>query len=155
MDETRRKEELICKLGLLPHPEGGYFKELFHGEEREGRPLYSSILFLLGENDISHLHVLKEDEVWYYHEGKDCQIYEIDPSGKLTITSLGKTAGIYQHRVVKGNIFGSRIQGKGYSLVGCMVSPAFTYDHFHLVTEEELPKMKEEERKKVLGMILP
>lgn len=154
MKEEERKQERIARLGLSPHPEGGYFKELYQGDDASGRPLFSSILFLLGEGDISHLHVLQEDELWYYHEGTDCQIYEIDPEGRLTVTSLGKTSGIYQHLVPKGRIFGSRIEGKGYTLVGCMVSPAFTYEHFHLVREEELPAMKEEDRRKVLDMIL-
>ena len=122
------KTTLVKKLGLIPHPEGGYFKETFLSDAPyQSQRLYSSILFLLGEGDISYLHVLKEDELWYYQDGEDCQIYEIDSQGKLTVTAIGKDSGVYQHLVKKGTIFGSRIHGRTYTLVGCMVSPSFTF----------------------------
>ena len=121
------KTALVKKLGLIPHPEGGYFKETFLSDvPYQEQRLYSSILFLLGEGDISHLHILKEDELWYYQDGEDCQIYEIDIQGKLTVTAIGRDSGVFQHLVKKGTIFGSRIHGKTYTLVGCMVSPSFT-----------------------------
>ena len=149
------KERLIERLGLVPHREGGYFRELFYGERKEGRNLFSSILFLLGEGDTSHLHVLQEDELWYFHDGEDCSIYEIFPDGRLQRTLLGRNSGCYQHLVRKGTIFGSRREGKGFTLVGCMVAPAFTYDHFRLVRAEDLPPMREEDRILVQDLLLP
>lgn len=149
------KEDIIRHLGLIPHPEGGYFKEVCHSSIGfHGQFLYSSILFLLGEGDISHLHVLQEDELWYYQSGEDCIIYEIDPEGRLTITHLGPSTMTFQHLVRKGNIFGSRIFGKTYSLVGCLVSPSFTYEHFHMVKEDELPRMTKENLDKIHDMII-
>lgn len=148
------KTALVKKLGLIPHPEGGYFKETFLSDvPYQEQRLYSSILFLLGEGDISHLHVLKEDELWYYQDGEDCQIYEIDSRGKLTVTAIGKDSGVYQHLVKKGTIFGSRFHGRTYTLVGCIVSPSFTYKHFHMVGKDELPEMEKEDLMKVLDMV--
>ena len=74
------KEEIIKRFKMIPHVEGGYFKETYHSSinYENNQSLYSSILFLLGENDISHLHVLKEDELWYYQGGDDCTIIELD-----------------------------------------------------------------------------
>ena len=148
------KTAFVKKLGLIPHPEGGYFKETFLSDvPYQEQRLYSSILFLLGEGDISHLHILKEDELWYYQDGEDCQIYEIDSPGKLTVTAIGRDSGVFQHLVKKGTIFGSRIHGKTYTLVGCMVSPSFTYEHLHMVGKDELPEMEKEDLMKVLDMV--
>lgn len=151
------KNEIIRALNLKPHPEGGYFKEMDRSDIpfKDGQTLFSSILFLLGENDISHLHVLEEDELWYYQDGEDCLIYEIDPkTGKLTVTALGKEGHCYQHLVRKGMIFGSKIKGKTFTLVGCMVSPSFTYEHFVLLKKEDLPPLSDEDFAKVADMII-
>lgn len=83
----------VSKLGLTPHPEGGYYKSIFASEEQtsdgeltvnfEGkRKLYTSIYFLLTSNDISHFHRLKSDELWYYHAGSSLTIHSIDENGE-------------------------------------------------------------------------
>mgnify|MGYP000003741323 CR=1 FL=1 len=143
------KEEIIKRFKMIPHVEGGYFKETYHSSinYENNQSLYSSILFLLGENDISHLHVLKEDELWYYQGGDDCTIIELDENLnykeiKLGINSKDSTP---QYLVKKGHIFASKYSGKNYTLVGCMVSPSFTYEHFKLVKKEDLEgKISEE-----------
>ena len=136
------KEEIIKRFKMIPHVEGGYFKETYHSSinYENNQSLYSSILFLLGENDISHLHVLKEDELQYYQGGDDCTIIELDENlnykeVKLGINSKDSTP---QYLVKKGHIFGSKYKGKSYALVGCMVSPSFTYEHFKLIKKEDL-----------------
>lgn len=146
------KEQVVEALGLLPHPEGGYFKETYHSDFSFNREqtLYSSILFLLGKEEVSHLHVLEEDELWYFQGGEDLDVYEIDSKGNVTITTLGLGKGkTLQHLVKKGQIFGSISRGDNYTLVGCMVSPSFTYNHFKLVSKKELPPMKEDDFKKI------
>nr|MDK7274062.1 cupin domain-containing protein [Staphylococcus epidermidis] len=54
----------INRLGLISHPEGGYFKETMRGDSN-GRASFSSIYFLLTQHDISHFHRIDADEVWY------------------------------------------------------------------------------------------
>ena len=154
-----KKEEVINKYGLIPHPEGGYFKEICKSDIKfnDEQSLYSSILFLLGENDISHLHVLKEDELWYYQGGDDCTIIEIDENMNLKEIHLGTQHkdSVIQHLVKKGKIFGSKCEGKNYTLVGCMVSPSFTYNHFYLVKENELKdKLSKETLEKIKDMFI-
>lgn len=153
------KAEIIESLGLTKHPEGGYFRQTYVSRDNtEGRPLYSSILFLLSPGDVSHLHVLQEDELWYYQEGKATSIYEVTPEGKLIVTKLGpntKHGEVLQYLVRKGNIFGSRMDLKtGYSVVGCLVAPAFTYDHFHLVSEKELPAMAAQDLDRIRPLLI-
>lgn len=138
----------IEKLDMIAHPEGGFYKESFKSEtaysqNNDSRALWTSIYFLLRTGEISHLHRLKSDEMWYYHAGEALSIYMISPEGELTIEQLGLniTNGEKpQVLVPKGYIFGSAMNQNGFSLVGCMVSPGFDFKDFELFNKEELIK---------------
>ena len=136
-------EYYIKNLNMNPHIEGGYFKESFisNDEFRQDKKLWSSIYFLLRTGEVSNFHRLKSDELWYYHDGQALTIYMITPEGELIIKQLGKdieNGETPQVIVPKGCIFGSAMNNNGYSLVGCMVSPAFEYDEFELFKREYL-----------------
>ncbi|MCF0144988.1 MAG: cupin domain-containing protein, partial [Eubacterium sp.] len=91
--------------------------------------------------EVSHFHQLEEDELWYFHDGNALNIYEIDENGELHKIELGRDAAngeVPQYLVKKGSIFGSVMKKEGYSLVGCMVAPAFSYEHFRLFERSEL-----------------
>lgn len=143
----------VSKLGLDPHPEGGYYKRTFESEEQttdqeltvnfEGkRKLYTSIYFLLGSNDISHFHRLKSDELWYYHAGSPLTVHVIDEHGEYKEYRLGinlENGEVPQVLVPKNSIFGSSVKDPDtFSLVGCMVSPGFEFRDFELFTQDEL-----------------
>lgn len=143
----------VEKLGMEPHPEGGYYKRTFESEERitaqeltvnfdGNRKLYTSIYFLLGSNDISHFHRLKSDELWYYHAGSTLTVHIIDENGDYEAKQLGinlDKGEVPQVLVPKNAIFGSSVMDEGsFSLVGCMVSPGFEFLDFELFTQEEL-----------------
>ncbi|MDF2594374.1 MAG: cupin [Clostridia bacterium] len=135
----------IEKLEMMPHVEGGYYKECFLSDER----MWSSIYFLLEQGDVSHLHRLQSDELWYYHAGSSLTIYIIDVEGKLTEKQLGldiEKGEVPQVLVPKGTIFGSAQNKEGFSLVGCMVAPAFTFEGFELFEREELLQKYPEHR---------
>lgn len=145
-----KKEVLIKKFKMEPHPEGGYFVETFKSDVKylsTNQTLYSSILFLLGKNDISHLHVLEEDELWYYQGGDSCTIIDIDEKFNIKTIKIGlKENEFPQYSVKKGHIFGSKYIGETFTLVGCMVSPSFMYEHFKLIKKSELKsKLKEDD----------
>ncbi len=136
-------EYYIKNLNMNPHIEGGYFKESFisNDEFKQDKKLWSSIYFLLRTGEVSNFHRLKSDELWYYHDGQALTIYMITPEGELIIKQLGKdieNGETPQILVPKGCIFGSAMNNNGYSLVGCMVSPAFEYDEFELFKREYL-----------------
>lgn len=144
--DERNLSPLASRLGMTPHPEGGYFKETFKGDVIAGRPSYSSILFLLEEGQQSSLHVLEDDELWYYQGGNSLDIIAIR-DGKLSVHKLGKEiekGESYQVLMPKGTIFGSRCLA-GYSLSGCMVCPAFDYRRFRIVTEADLKGLSEKD----------
>ena len=76
---------------MLPHVEGGYYKECLLSSDslNENKPLWSSIYFLLQTGEVSHFHRLKSDEVWYFHSGAPLTIYMISPEGELIEKQLG------------------------------------------------------------------
>lgn len=152
-------EYYIEQLNMEPHIEGGYFKECLLSDDTmesgigeskailpgrlQGRNLWSSIYFLLQENEVSNFHVLESDEVWYFHDGEPLTIYMISPEGVLSAPKLGlhiEKGEQPQLVVPKGYIFGAAKEGAGYSLVGCMVAPCFQYEEFYLSSREELLK---------------
>ncbi|MBS6501476.1 MAG: cupin domain-containing protein [Clostridium sp.] len=148
----KNAEYYIKNLEMLPHVEGGYFKESFLSEEkvRENKNLWSSIYFLLRTGEVSNFHRLKSDELWYYHDGEALTIYMISPEGELITKQLGiniEKGEVPQALVPKGYIFGSAMNNEGFSLVGCMVAPAFEYEDFELFEREYLlnlyPKHKD------------
>ena len=79
----KNAEYYIKNLEMIPHVEGGYFKESFLSEDnvRENKKLWSSIYFLLRTGEVSNFHRLKSDELWYYHDGEALTIYMITPEG--------------------------------------------------------------------------
>lgn len=140
-------EYFIQTLNMLPHVEGGYYKEcllssdLIKQEGTSPKTLWSSIYFLLQTGEVSHFHRLKSDEVWYFHSGLPLTIYMISPEGELTHHQLGlniSNGELPQVLVPKDHIFGSAQNEEGYSLVGCMVAPSFTFEDFELFERKDL-----------------
>ena len=79
MDAT----EYIHKLGLVPHPEGGYYRQLFGNDETGEKPV-STIYYMLTANDMSAFHRLHNMvEIWYFHAGEPLNIYVIEPDGSI------------------------------------------------------------------------
>ncbi|MCC3358789.1 cupin domain-containing protein [Bacillus sp. REN16] len=140
----------ITHLGLEPHPEGGYYNQIFasdimvNTEQDKQRKLYTSIYFLLGSKDISHLHRIQSDELWYYHGGSSLTVHIIDELGEYKELKLGlnlESGEVPQVIVPKNSIFGSSVKEENtFSLVGCMVAPGFEFEDFELFTQEELLK---------------
>ncbi len=140
-------EDWVRQLDLLPHPEGGYYKEIIKAErqaEGQTRPAYTSIYFLLTDDNISHFHRIDADEIWYYHYGHTLTVHMIHPDGQYEAVDIGPdvTKGeVLQHVVPAGTIFASSIKAeKGYALVGCMCQPGFMFDHFEMFDQAELNK---------------
>ncbi|WP_220758926.1 MULTISPECIES: cupin domain-containing protein [unclassified Shewanella] len=136
-------EHFIQHLELEQHVEGGYFRSSYRSEQAfdDTRALWTSIYFLLRTGEVSNFHRLTADEMWYFHAGESLTIYMIDEQGELTTAQLGLdlAAGERpQFLVPKGCIFGSAMNKSGFSLVGCMVSPGFTFDDFELFSQETL-----------------
>ncbi|MFM7105342.1 MAG: cupin domain-containing protein, partial [Flavobacteriales bacterium] len=130
------------KLNLLPHPEGGYYRETYRSATRcefkgfDGeRSLATSIYFLLTAERSSAMHRIKSDEIWYFHDGDALDIMMIDIEGNHSTVRLGKNLDdneVLQFVVPAGFWFGAKTTGD-YSLVGCEVSPGFDFRDFELM----------------------
>ena len=141
------KQDYITRLNLQKHPEGGYFKEVYRAPQSfqpEGfdgdRNYLTSIYFLLERNQVSHFHRILSDELWYYHGGAPCRVYQIDAKGVCTHFDLGLelTKGEQPFGFVpSGNIFGAEALGD-FTLVSCAVSPGFDFKDFTLMTTSDL-----------------
>ena len=130
-------------LRLQPHPEGGHYAEVYRSDLEVNvqgfdgpRNLCTSIFFLLESGDISALHRIKSDELWYHHDGGILEIIEIDEAENEIITRLGKSIHDgckLQHVVKAGRWFGARPSAESeFCLVGCQVSPGFDFRDFEL-----------------------
>lgn len=136
-------QEYVSKLEMLPHPEGGFYKECFRSKQSiqfpdfDGeRSVSTSIYFLLVKGQTSALHRIKSDEIWYFHDGQTLEIIELDEQGNEKITLLGKnlmSGEVLQHVVPAGIWFGARLAPNSeFCLVGCQVSPGFDFRDFEL-----------------------
>ena len=164
--DQKDAQTIITKLGLQPHPEGGFYKSTFASEafisdqelmgEDKKRRLFTSIYFLLRSEDISHFHRLKSDELWYYHGGSSLTVHVIDENGDYKELKLGMDLDkgeLPQVLVRKNTIFGSSIKEENtFSLVGCMVSPGFDFDDFELFKQEELLQKYPQHKEIILKM---
>jgi uncharacterized protein len=137
---------LIKELGLLPHPEGGYYKETYRSEQTlagADRQLMTSIYFLLTDTNVSRFHRIVSDECWYFHTGTPIIVHTLDRNGHTEFVLGNDVAnGQRPYYLVKGGtIFGSSVLGdKGYALVSCAVAPGFDFRDFELFETEELLK---------------
>jgi len=133
-------DDLVRDLGLLPHPEGGFYRETYRAARTAGagRAAATMIYFLLPAGQVSRLHRIDADEGWHHYLGGTLEVFELDESdpGRLRVTRLGKDLArgeVLQHVVPAGRWFGAApATGTPYVLVGCTVAPAFEFDHFEL-----------------------
>ena len=138
-----RASELIAKLHLQPHPEGGYYRELFRSaaivmpaDDRGPRTALTTIYFLLTQDACSRWHHVSSDEVWHLYEGGPLELIELDSASRqLTRHRLAPVDGGDQapvHVVSAGRWQAARTLGP-YALMGCSVAPGFEFADFRLL----------------------
>jgi predicted cupin superfamily sugar epimerase len=125
-------EEIIRRLELQPHPEGGWYRQTWVGPVVEGRASGTAILFLLRAGERSHWHRVDADEIWLWH------------AGATLVLSLGLHTA--EHRTLGPDVLGGEVvqavvpagwwqaaRSTGdWTLVSCTVSPGFRFQGFEL-----------------------
>lgn len=150
---TKKSDYIIRTLNLSQHPEGGYYKETYRslgeieeknlGPNFKGKRNYATcIYFLLTSNKFSALHRIKQDEIWHFYDGAPLNLHTISVHGEHKMIRIGRdlAKGETPQFVVPGGCwFGAEVADKdAYSLVGCTVSPGFSFDDFELKSREDL-----------------
>lgn len=146
---SQSKEYFIEKLGLVPHPEGGYYKETYRSNQLlkpEGFPgarnTSTGIYFMLTKNNFSAFHRIKSDEMWHFYSGDALDVYVIHSNGELEVLKIGldlDNGEMPQAVVPAGCWFASRVSNEGqFSLVGCTVAPGFDFDDFEMADRQSL-----------------
>jgi uncharacterized protein len=139
--------ELINHLQLIPHPEGGYYRQTYKSEEttlnRNGdlRSVCTAIYFLLRAADKSHFHRIQSDELWFFHMGQAIEIFYISEAMVKTVT-LGnqiQTGEVLLFKIPANTWFAARLKkSEGFALVSCTVAPGFDFADFELAQRAEL-----------------
>ena len=127
-------DEIVATLGLVPHPEGGAYRETFrHVPPDGGRGTMTAIYYLLRKGERSHWHRVDAAEVWHWYAGDALEL-SISVSGTANTKILGPnlTAGERPQIVVPKHAWQSARPLGRYTLVGCTVAPAFTVEGFEM-----------------------
>lgn len=129
---------------MRPHPEGGWFVETWRAEAKPGeRPVGSAILYLLAEGQRSHWHRVDAAEIWQYSAGDPLELAIDDgqPDAMATVHRLGgDVAGGDVPQVVVPVGWWQAARSLGlWTLVGCIVTPAFEFDGFELAPPDWAP----------------
>lgn len=126
--------DVIARLDLAPHPEGGWYRETWRADAAPGaRAPGTSILFLLDAGQTSHWHRIDASELWLFHAGSALTL-RIDDGADATAVRLGSdiNAGDVQQALVPPHAWQSATAGDGWALVGCVVVPGFAFAGFEL-----------------------
>ena len=134
--------EVIERLGLAPHPEGGWYRETWRDLPADGgRGAGSAIYFLLDGPERSHWHRVDAAEAWHHYAGGPLEL-AIAEDRHHSVTMLG--ADLVNHMepqaVVPPRAWQAARPVDGWVLVGCTVSPAFDFSGFELAPEGWQPE---------------
>ena len=144
----------ITKLDLLPHPEGGFYRETYRSMEMipedilqgfpSARNICTAIYFLLSYGKISAFHRILSDELWFFHAGSSLLIYQLDDKKGLQTHRLGlnlEKGDLPQITIPAYSWFGSEVEDSdSFSLVSCTVAPGFDFMDFEMADREKLIK---------------
>jgi predicted cupin superfamily sugar epimerase len=139
---------LIMALDLQPHPEGGFYREMFRskmlvnaGKDAVDKSAYTSIYYLLSGTDFSAWHRIKSDETWYFHAGCDVLIHFFDEDKLLQRMQLGFAANVLQATISANTWFSAKpLQEDAFCLVSCAVAPGFEFQDFEIGQRAQLLK---------------
>lgn len=142
--------EIVKLFGMLPHPEGGYYREVYRSAEiikkdllperyKEDRAFSTSIYYMLAGEQVSHFHKLKSDEIWHFYLGSHLIIHILDLNSgykKIKVGNNLTNGEIPQLVIQKEKYFAAEVSDKNsFGLIGCTVSPGFDFNDFEFGQE--------------------
>jgi hypothetical protein len=134
---------LIRELGLLPHPEGGHYRETFRAPAPVGqRSSLSLIYFLLLQGEVSHWHRIDAVESWHWYAGAPLLLTISENGHDSWVRHLGPELTMDQEPqlVVPAGAWQKAESLGPWTLVGCAVAPAFNFEAFELAPKDWEPQ---------------
>jgi uncharacterized protein len=142
MVEAPSAADIIARLALQPHPEGGHYRETFRDPrvDANGRSLSTAIYFLLARGERSHWHRIDAVEVWHYYAGH-ALVLQIADDGHQKSVRLGPdlAAGEVPQAIVPAQAWQAAESTGDWTLVGCTVAPGFDFATFELAPKGWAP----------------
>src|SRR5262245_19231603 len=138
-----RAKDLISELRLQPHPEGGYFREVFRSthrvqplDERSARSALTTIYFLLVKGQYGRWHRVASDEAWHFYEGDPVELYWIDDQDVVHQEVLSRgTSNTHPMCVVPAGCWQAARPVGEYGFLGTDVAPGFEFQDFEMLSE--------------------
>ncbi|SFI22912.1 cupin domain-containing protein [Jannaschia pohangensis] len=137
-------DDIITTLGLVPHPEGGWFRQTYVAPtDGDERPAGTAIHFLLKAGERSHWHRVDADEIWFWHAGAPLILSRAaTDAGPAEDMTLGPDLAsmVLQGVIPKDHWQAARTTGD-WTLVSCTVSPGFRFEGFELAAPDfDIPR---------------
>lgn len=136
-------DDIIARLGLQPHPEGGWYVETFRAAEPAGgRGACTAIYYLLAAGQRSHWHTVDAVEIWHWYAGAPLAlgIAAVGEAPRTIRLGPDLAAGERPQAVVPAEAWQSAISCGEWTLVGCTVAPAFEFAGFTLAPPDWEPE---------------
>ncbi|HVX74678.1 MAG TPA: cupin domain-containing protein [Bradyrhizobium sp.] len=134
--------DIIARLGLQPHPEGGHYRETFRDKRVDdgGRSVTTAIYFLLARGERSHWHRIDAVEIWHHYAGSALILQIADDGGQRSVR-LGSdlAAGERPQAIVPAQAWQAAETAGDWTLVGCTVAPGFDFATFELAPKDWTP----------------
>lgn len=128
-------DEIIARLDLSPHPEGGHYRQTWVDDTTTGRPAGTCIYFLLKAGETSHWHRVDAAEIWHFYAGAPL-ILSIAATGagpaRDHILGPDLARGEAPQIAVPRDAWQAARTTGDWTLVGCTVSPGFRFEGFEL-----------------------
>ena len=135
MAPSKAAADIIARLDLKPHPEGGHYRETFRDEsvDADGRSRSTAIYFLLARGERSHWHRIDAVETWHYYAGDALTLLIADEDGQRSVR-LGPdlAAGEVPQAIVPPQAWQAAEPTGDWTLAGCTVTPGFEFAGFEL-----------------------
>jgi uncharacterized protein len=135
-------DAVIAALGLVPHPEGGHFRETFRdAATSEGRSASTAIYYLLRGGEVSRWHRVDAVEVWHWYAGAPLELAIAAPDAAAHVVHLGAdlARGERPQAVVPVGYWQQATSLGPWTLTGCTVAPGFRFEGFEMAPDGFAP----------------
>ena len=138
--------DLIEHHQLQPHPEGGWYREIYRANQNvvspvngEGRSAFTHIYFLLERGQLSRFHKVLHGETWNFYAGAPLRLitFGADPDQVIETQLGGAGAGTDYVSIVEPGHYQAAESTGDFSLVGCSVAPGFDFADFSFLKDDD------------------